>query len=81
MTGEVRLRLRILKAAKYLLSFFLSDDLWGAVCLFCPVNYPDITELVEHMNLIHGFDFVKLKQDLNLNFYQQVEQNHPCVDN
>jgi len=49
------------------------DDLGGAVCLFCPVNYPDISELVEHMNLIHGFDFLKLKQDLNLNFYQQVK--------
>ena len=37
------------------------------------MNYPDIAELVEHMDLIHGFDFLKLKQDLNLNFYQQVD--------
>ena len=59
--------------------FYLSDDLGGAVCLFCPVNYPDIAELVEHMDLIHGFDFVKLKQDLNLNFYQQVEQSSPSI--
>ena len=41
------------------------------------MNYPDIAELVEHMDLIHGFDFLKLKQELNLNFYQQVEQSEP----
>ena len=57
---------------------YFPDDLGGAVCLFCPVNYPDISELVEHMNLIHGFDFLKLKQDLNLNFYQQVERPRHC---
>ena len=42
------------------------------MCLFCPVTYQDTKELVNHMNIVHGFDFMKLKTELKLNFYQQV---------
>eukprot|EP00090_Calanus_glacialis_P031701 TRINITY_DN52697_c0_g1_i1.p1 TRINITY_DN52697_c0_g1~~TRINITY_DN52697_c0_g1_i1.p1 ORF type:complete len:476 (+),score=156.19 TRINITY_DN52697_c0_g1_i1:54-1481(+) len=48
-------------------------DHGGAVCLFCPVTYQDTKELVNHMNIVHGFDFLKLKTELKLNFYQQVK--------
>ena len=48
------------------------DDHGGAVCLFCPVNYQDTSELVDHMNIVHQFDFTKIKFELKLNFYQQV---------
>ena len=49
------------------------DDLGGAVCLFCPASYQDTSEILEHMNIVHGFNFTKIKTDLNLNFYQQVK--------
>lgn len=48
-------------------------DQGGAVCLFCPVTYSDTNELVNHMNVVHGFDFNKLKSEMKLNFYQQVK--------
>jgi len=48
-------------------------DHGGAVCLFCPATYQDTKELVNHMNIVHGFDFLKLKSELKLNFYQQVK--------
>ena len=31
-------------------------------------------DLLNHMKVIHGFDFVKHRDELNLNFYQQVRQ-------
>jgi len=49
------------------------DDLGGAVCLFCPVTYQDTSELLEHMKIVHGFDFAQIKLDLKLNFYQQIK--------
>jgi len=49
------------------------DDLGGAVCLFCPVSYSDIRDLVDHMRIIHDFDFIQIRNDLKLNFYQQVK--------
>jgi len=48
-------------------------DNGGAVCLFCPASYQDTKELVNHMNIVHGFDFVKIQTELKLNFYQQVK--------
>jgi len=48
-------------------------DHGGAVCLYCPVNYSDIRDLIDHMKIVHGFDFDELKDNLKLNFYQQVK--------
>jgi len=48
-------------------------DLGGAICLFCPVNYEDTVDLLEHMKQVHGFDFHHLRSELKLNFYQQVK--------
>ena len=48
------------------------DELGAAVCLFCPATYHDTALLLQHMNLVHGFDFATIKTDLKLNFYQQV---------
>lgn len=31
-------------------------------------------DLLNHMKVIHGFDFVGHRDELNLNFYQQVRQ-------
>jgi len=48
-------------------------DHGNMVCLFCPVNYQDSHELINHMDIVHGFDFGHLKTSLKLNFYQQVK--------
>eukprot|EP00095_Tigriopus_kingsejongensis_P009324 maker-scaffold486_size158769-snap-gene-0.29 protein:Tk09324 transcript:maker-scaffold486_size158769-snap-gene-0.29-mRNA-1 annotation:"zinc finger protein 277" len=48
-------------------------DLQGAVCLFCPVNYTDIDNLLTHMTSIHDFDFQHMRNSLKLSFYQQVK--------
>ena len=44
----------------------------GAICLFCPVNYMDVDELLTHMTSIHDFDFNTVRNSKRLNFYQQV---------
>ena len=31
------------------------------------------------MNIVHGFDFMKLKTELKLNFYQQVIFNYQYI--
>ena len=54
------------------MTVYILGDIGGAVCLFCPATYQDTKELVNHMNIVHGFDFDKLKTELKLNFYQQV---------
>ena len=52
----------------------------GAICLFCPVNYMDVDELLTHMTSIHDFDFNTVRNSKRLNFYQQVtEQNISLV--
>merc|ERR1719435_435627 len=43
------------------------------VCLYCAAAYSSTPDLLEHMDLVHGFDFVSLRARLNLNFYQQVK--------
>ena len=48
-------------------------NLSGAVCLFCPANYTDFSEILNHMNIVHEFDYGKLKSSLGLNFYQQIK--------
>jgi len=48
-------------------------DLSGAVCLFCPATYTDVNDLFNHMKVVHDFDFVQIKSDLGMGFYQQVK--------
>merc|ERR1719419_2047785 len=43
------------------------------VCLYCPAAYNQTQDLLHHMTVVHGFDFVALRKELNLNFYQQVK--------
>lgn len=45
----------------------------GAVCLFCPIIYPDMEELLMHMTSAHEFDFHHVRNSLKLDFYQQVK--------
>merc|ERR1719402_132702 len=49
------------------------DSIGKSVCLFCPANYKDNKDLFNHMFEIHGFDYVAMKSDLSLDFYQQVK--------
>jgi hypothetical protein len=42
------------------------------VCLYCPAAYSETTDLLHHMKVVHGFDFVSLRTELGLHFYQQV---------
>ena len=44
------------------------------MCLYCPAAYPTATDLLNHMKVIHGFDFDAHRRELGLNFYQQVRQ-------
>jgi len=48
-------------------------NLSGAVCLFCPANYTDFSDILNHMNVVHEFNYEKVKSELSLNFYQQVK--------
>lgn len=48
-------------------------DLSGVVCLFCEAIYNDIKDLLVHMDLIHQFNFKKLRDESELSFYQQVK--------
>ena len=48
-------------------------NLSGAVCLFCPANYTEFSDLLKHMNIVHEFDYENLKSQLSLNFYQQIK--------
>ncbi|XP_040570766.1 zinc finger protein 277 [Lepeophtheirus salmonis] len=48
-------------------------DLSGAVCLFCDASYDEVKELVNHMSLVHEFDFESVRKDSKLSFYQQVK--------
>jgi len=49
------------------------DNLGKVICLFCVASYSHNTDLFNHMVQIHGFDFVKLKQEMELTFYQQMK--------
>lgn len=48
-------------------------NLSGAVCLFCAANYTDITDLLNHMNVVHEFNYQEMKATLQMNFYQQIK--------
>ncbi|XP_013802710.2 zinc finger protein 277 isoform X2 [Apteryx mantelli] len=44
-----------------------------AVCLFCEQQADTTEKLYFHMQNSHGFDFLKIKSEHGLNFYQQVK--------
>ena len=48
-------------------------NLSGAVCLFCPATYTDFSDILAHMNIVHEFDYKALKDQMKLNFYQQIK--------
>jgi len=48
-------------------------NLSGAVCFFCPANYTDLKDLLNHMQVIHEFDYEEMKHELQLSFYQQIK--------
>lgn len=41
-------------------------------CLFCPGTFLDTSSLFEHVKQTHGFDFLRTKAKLNLDFYQSM---------
>ncbi|RPB10885.1 S-adenosyl-L-methionine-dependent methyltransferase [Morchella conica CCBAS932] len=43
------------------------------VCLFCPNTFPAPNKLFEHCGESHGFDFVKTKEELELDFYGTIK--------
>ncbi|XP_077981074.1 zinc finger protein 277-like [Glandiceps talaboti] len=45
----------------------------AAYCLFCDFNASTIDTLESHMKETHCFDLIKVKDTLDLNFYQQVK--------
>ena len=55
------------------LSILIVDFFLGAVCLFCPATYADFGDLLDHMNLVHEFDYKSTVKQMKLNFYQQVK--------
>lgn len=48
-------------------------ELSGAVCLFCPANYTDVDDLFNHLKVVHCFDYLKIRSEHQLTFYQQVK--------
>lgn len=51
------------------------DDEFGqtAVCFFCPSQFITHEKLFEHMEKSHDFDFIAMRKDMNLSFYQQIK--------
>ncbi|XP_054582217.1 zinc finger protein 277 isoform X4 [Eptesicus fuscus] len=45
----------------------------SAVCLFCEKQAETTEQLCAHMEEAHGFDLLKTKAELGLNFYEQVK--------
>lgn len=50
-----------------------TGDLSGIVCLFCSAIYTELSDLLNHMDIVHNFDYKKLKLKMNLTFYQQIK--------
>lgn len=44
-----------------------------AVCFFCPSQFMRHEKLYEHMAKSHDFDFISMRKDMNLSFYQQIK--------
>ena len=63
-------------AISLLFPLLVHFDRWlflGAVCLFCPATYADFGDLLDHMNLVHEFDYKSTVKQMKLNFYKQVK--------
>ncbi|KAI1295695.1 hypothetical protein EDD11_007856 [Mortierella claussenii] len=41
-------------------------------CLFCAEIFPSAREVFSHCTQVHGFDFLRARQQLNLDFYQSI---------
>lgn len=54
-------------------TYMLFTYFLGAVCFFCPANYTDLKDLLNHMQVIHEFDYEEMKHELQLSFYQQIK--------
>ncbi|CAH1762260.1 4334_t:CDS:2 [Entrophospora sp. SA101] len=57
------------------------DDSWGdwneeelqpTLCLFCETISPSTKDTKFHMKDIHGFDLLKIKKNMGLDFYQTI---------
>ena len=40
---------------------------------FSTAIYTDVNDLINHMNVVHAFDYLKLRSEMKLSFYQQVK--------
>ena len=49
------------------------EEIQKAFCFFCDVSYDKSEKVYEHMKDEHGFDFVSLRQEMQLSFYQQIK--------
>ncbi|KAF8972856.1 hypothetical protein BGZ46_010008 [Entomortierella lignicola] len=41
-------------------------------CLFCAEIFPSARQVFDHCTTTHGFDFLRARQQLNLDFYQSI---------
>ncbi|KAF9399791.1 hypothetical protein BGX21_005616 [Mortierella sp. AD011] len=41
-------------------------------CLFCAEIFPSAREVFDHCTVTHGFDFLRARRQLNLDFYQSI---------
>ncbi|CAO3642513.1 unnamed protein product [Cunninghamella blakesleeana] len=41
-------------------------------CLFCPLTFPVPEDTFKHCQTVHGFDFLKTKRSLGLDFYKCI---------
>lgn len=41
-------------------------------CLFCPQTFPSAREVFDHCTHNHGFDFLRARQQFDLDFYQSI---------
>uniref|UniRef100_H2YQT7 C2H2-type domain-containing protein n=1 Tax=Ciona savignyi TaxID=51511 RepID=H2YQT7_CIOSA len=44
-----------------------------AVCFFCDASFDQSDKVYEHMTMAHDFDFVQMRQEMQMSFYQQVK--------
>ncbi|KAG0267786.1 hypothetical protein DFQ27_008285 [Actinomortierella ambigua] len=58
-------------------------------CLFCPIEFPSAKDVFDHCTSSHGFDFLKTRRTLGLDFYQSIRlinylrkqaQENPAVE-
>ena len=42
------------------------------IFVFSTAIYTDVNDLINHMNVVHSFNYFKFRADMKLGFYQQV---------